>query len=249
MANGLRLAVAWARSVAGYAFLCLYVAIVGPPAFLVTTISGRTRHLFVLVRFVAKTARQILGIGFVVDGMHWVDDSRPTVYVINHRSNVDVLIFEILLPACPRLRAIYKAEMNQLPILGRAMRAAGFVPVERADRERAIEAVDTAVARLVEGYSFLLAPEGTRNTADEMRPFKKGAFVMAIKAQAAIVPIALIGTAEAMPRGRAYITPTRVTVRVGPPIPAAGLTMDDRDALAGRVRGAMEALLAQGAIQ
>ena len=100
---------------------------------------------------------------------------------------------------------MYKAELARLPILGTVMRTAGFVPVERANRERAIEAVDEAVAALRAGASFLLAPEGTRSRTGELQPFKKGAFVMAIKAQAPVVPIALIGPDVAMPRGRWYV--------------------------------------------
>ena len=68
--------------------------------------------------------------------------TRPTLYCINHRSNVDVVAFEALFPRCPRLRGLYKAEVGKLPVLGRAMRLVGFVPVDRANRARAIASVD-----------------------------------------------------------------------------------------------------------
>lgn len=240
------LLIAWTRSLTAYLFLILYIGLVGPPALLVAALTGRPGHLFVLGHFAARTARRLLGVRFVVVGLDGIDGARPAVYCINHRSNIDVVVFEILAARCPRLRAVYKAEINRLPVLGRVLRIAGFVPVQRADRERAIEAVDTAAERLAAGDSFLLAPEGTRSAAEEMRPFKKGAFVMAIKAQVPVVPIAIVGSAQAMPKGRFYVTPTRVTVRIGAPIPTAGLTLDDRDALARRVRAAMEEGLARG---
>jgi 1-acyl-sn-glycerol-3-phosphate acyltransferase len=156
---------------------------------------------------------------------------------------VDAVVMEVLFPRCPGLRVLYKAEMGKLPVLGTAMRVAGFVPVHRADRDRAFEAVDLAVTRLGEGLSFLLAPEGTRSTTSAMLPFKKGAFVMAIKAQVPVVPVAIIGADRAMPKGQLYVLPGEVTVRVGREVPTAGLTMDDRDALGEQVRTALAALL------
>jgi len=235
--------VAWLRSFAAYLFLCLYVGLIGPPALLFAFLTGRVRHLFVLGRFGAMTARRIFGIRVTVEGLDRVGADRPTVYCINHRSNVDVIVFELILPNCPRLRALYKAELGKIPVLGMVLRTAGFVPVERAKRDRAIEAVDLAVEHLKAGDSFLLAPEGTRSRTDQMLPFKKGGFVMAIKAQVPVVPIAIIGSDHAMPRGRFYATPCRVLIRIGEPVPTTGLGFEDRDALAADVRQRMEALL------
>jgi 1-acyl-sn-glycerol-3-phosphate acyltransferase len=235
--------IAWLRSLAAYLFLCVYVALAGPPALLFAYLTRRSHHLFVLGRFGAMTARRIFGIRATVEGLEHVRADRPTVYCINHRSNVDVLVFELLLPRCPNLRALYKAELDQIPILGMVLRTAGFVAVDRASPGRAIEAVDLAVEHLKAGDSFLLAPEGTRSRTDQMLPFKKGGFVMAIKAQVPVVPIALVGTSAAMPRGRFHATPCRVLVRIGEPVPTTGLGFDDRDMLAGRIRERMEALL------
>ncbi|MGE5199957.1 MAG: lysophospholipid acyltransferase family protein, partial [Rhodospirillaceae bacterium] len=187
---------------------------------------------------------RLLGIRLEVSGLEHVVADRPTLYCINHRSNVDVVAFEALFPRCPRLRGLYKAEMGKIPVLGRAMRLVGFVPVDRANRASAIASVDAAAARLAAGDSFIIAPEGTRARGDDMLPFKKGGFVMAIKARAPVVPVALHGTAEAMPRGRFHVTPGVVRVEVGEPIPTAGLTIEDRDRLMDTVRGRLRAMLA-----
>jgi 1-acyl-sn-glycerol-3-phosphate acyltransferase len=235
--------IAWVRSLAAYLFLCLFVGLLGPPALLFAFVTGRVRHLFVLGRFAAMTARRMFGIRVTVQGLEHVRGDRPTVYCINHRSNVDVIVFEWIFPRCPNLRALYKAELDKIPILGMVLRTAGFVPVERARRDRAIEAVDLAVGHLKAGDSFLLAPEGTRSRTGEMLPFKKGGFVMAIKAQVPVVPIAIVGSDHAMPRGRFYATPCRVVIRIGEPVATTGLGFDDRDALAADVRQRMEALL------
>ena len=233
----------WFRSLASYLLLGLYIAIVGPPALAAAFATGRSGHVFALGRFGARTVRRLLGIRLVSDGLEHVDAGRPSVYCINHRSNVDVVAFEALFPRCPRLRGLYKAEMGRIPVLGRAMRLVGFVPVERENRASAVASVDAAAERLLAGDSMLIAPEGTRGRSDGLLPFKKGGFVMAIKAQAPVVPVALHGTAEAMPRGRFWVKPTTVRVEVGVPIPTSGLTLDERDRLAATVRERLQAML------
>jgi 1-acyl-sn-glycerol-3-phosphate acyltransferase len=231
------------RSGIAYLIACLYTMLVGPPALVWTFVSGRTGDLLALGCFGARQFRTLLGIRLQVEGLDRIVGDRPAVYCINHRSNVDVVAFEALYGRCPRLRGIYKAELGRLPILGRVLRSAGFVPVDRAHHARAMAAADEAVRGLRAGDSFLVAPEGTRAPTDDLLPFKKGAFIMAITAQAPVVPVALIGTAEAMPRGRAWVKPARVRVVVGEPIPTAGLTLADRDALADTLRGRLQALL------
>lgn len=242
----MRLVVAWIRSLAAYLFLCVYVLAVGPPALIVTRMTRRVEHLFVLGLHGARTARRLLGIRLIVQGAERIDGAVPSVYVINHRSNVDAIIFEALFPRCPRLRVMYKAEMEKLPILGPAMRISGFVPVHRGDRDRAMAAVDLASERVRAGDSFLLAPEGTRNPGPGLLPFKKGAFVLAIKSGARLVPVAISGAAETMPKGRYYVTPGTVTVTVGEAIAVEGLTLDDRDHLAEQARIQIEAMLRTG---
>lgn len=231
------------RSLLSYVLLGLYIAIVGPPALAVAFVTGRAGHVLTLGRFGARSVRRLLGIRLEVSGLEHVDGDRPTLYCMNHRSNVDVVAFEALYPRCPRLRGLYKAEMGKLPVLGRAMRLVGFVPVDRGNRARAIASVDAAALRLRAGDSFLIAPEGTRARTGDLLPFKKGGFVMAITAQAPVVPVALNGTEEVMPRGRFWVRPGVVRIDVGAPISTAGLTLDDRDRLMATVRGRLQEML------
>jgi len=231
------------RSFTAYVFLALYIAAVGPPALAVAFLTGRSGHVFALGRFGATVVRRLLGIRLDVSGLEHVVGERPTLYCINHRSIVDVVAFEALFPRCPRLRGLYKAELGKIPVLGRAMRLVGFVPVDRGNRASAIASVDAAAARLVAGDSFIIAPEGTRARSDEMLPFKKGGFVMAIKARVPVAPVALHGTADVMPRGRFWVKPGVVRVEVGAPISTAGLTIHDRDRLMETVRERLQAML------
>jgi 1-acyl-sn-glycerol-3-phosphate acyltransferase len=231
------------RSTVSFVMLALYIAIVGPPALAAAFVTGRAGHVFALGRFGATAVRRMLGIRLAVSGLEHVDGTRPTLYCINHRSNVDVVAFEALFPRCPRLRGLYKAEVGKVPVLGRAMRLVGFVPVERTNRASAIASVDAAARRMLAGDSFLIAPEGTRARGPGMLPFKKGGFVLAIKAQAPVVPVALHGTDVIMPRGRFWVKPGVVRIDIGEPIPTAGLDIEDRDRLMEAVRSRMEQML------
>jgi 1-acyl-sn-glycerol-3-phosphate acyltransferase len=128
----------------------------------------------------------------------------------------------------------------------RAFDLAGFVPLERGNRDQSLPAIERAAEALREGNSFLIFPEGTRSRTGELLPFKKGGFIMAIRGQAAIVPVAIKGTMDAMRKGSLIIRPVQVTVSFGAPIATAGLTLEDRDPLIATVRNAVAGLLAEG---
>ena len=134
---------------------------------------------------------------------------------------------------------------DAIPILARAFRLGGFIPVDRRNKEAAMRSIETGARSIREGASFLIFPEGTRSRTDDLLPFKKGGFIMAIKAQAPIVPVAIRGGRAAMQRGSWRIHPVRTSVRVGTPIETTGLSLDDRDELIERVRDAVAALIAE----
>jgi 1-acyl-sn-glycerol-3-phosphate acyltransferase len=142
-----------------------------------------------------------------------------------------------------RLRILYKAELRRFPLMGIVFDVGGFVAVERADRDKSLAAISRGAASLKAGNSFLIFPEGTRSRTGQLLPFKKGGFIMAIEAQVPIVPVAVHGGRDAMRKGSAFVRPVMVSVRIGTPIPTAGLTLDDRDALITRVRTEIERLL------
>jgi 1-acyl-sn-glycerol-3-phosphate acyltransferase len=121
-----------------------------------------------------------------------------------------------------------------------------FVPVDRADREKAIQSISRGAESLRAGNTFLIFPEGTRSRTGELLPFKKGGFLMAIKAQAPIVPVAVQGGRDALRKGSWIIQPVNLTLRVGPAIETSGLTQYDRDDLITRVRQQIQTMLAAG---
>jgi 1-acyl-sn-glycerol-3-phosphate acyltransferase len=181
------------------------------------------------------------GIKFQVDGGEHVPADRAAVYCANHQSNVDP---PVLFHAFhPRLHILYKHEIDQIPILARAFRMGGFIPIDRRNREAAMRSIEAGARSIRQGNSFLIFPEGTRSRSDQLLPFKKGGFVMALKAEAPIVPVAITGGRDAQRRGSWLIYPVTIRIRIGKPIETAQLSLTERDQLIARVRGAIEQLL------
>jgi 1-acyl-sn-glycerol-3-phosphate acyltransferase len=186
------------------------------------------------------------GVKLRVEGYEHVQHDRAAVYAVNHTSNVEPpLLFEALSPLFPRLSVLYKAELRKLPILVRAFDLAGFVPLERSNPDQSLPAIDRAAEVLRAGRSFMIFPEGTRSRTGSLLPFKKGGFIMALKAQAPVVPTAIAGARDAMRKGSFVIRPVTVTVTFSAPIETVGMTIDDRDALATTARDRIATLLAE----
>jgi 1-acyl-sn-glycerol-3-phosphate acyltransferase len=233
------------RSVITYFVVVLYIVAAAPIGLVVTLVFRSKGFLYALGHAGCWLALTLAGIRYRVIGGEHIP-GQAVVFCSNHESNVDPpVLFQAL---HRRLHILYKAELRKFPIMRTVFDVGGFVPVDRSDRDQAKASISRGAASLRSGNSFLIFPEGTRSRSGQLLPFKKGGFIMAIEAQAPIVPVAVQGGRDAMRKGSAVVRPVDVTIRVGRPIPTAGLTIANRDELIERVRSQVQNLLSQGPV-
>ena len=227
------------RTCAGVLAVAAYVLVAGPPALAWALLTRRPHVLYSAGRIGVRLGFALVGIRLRLLGTEHILH-RAAVYAANHSSNVEPpAVFLALSPLFPNLRIVYKAELRKLPVLVWVWDVAGFVPLERGNPAQSRPAIDAAAAALRAGHSFVIFPEGTRSRTGELLPFKKGGFIMALKAGAPIVPMTVSGGRDAMRKGSPLIWPATVTITFSAPVETAGMALDARDAVIVRVRTAI----------
>jgi 1-acyl-sn-glycerol-3-phosphate acyltransferase len=212
----------------------------GPPLLLYTLISRNPDPLYGAgVKGVMFFLRAV-GVKVRIVGRERIP-ARACLFVANHTSSADA---PAVVGAIPRRVAILlKESLFKWPIAGQAFTLAGFIPVNRGDRDSAIAGVEKATESLRRGQSFLIYPEGTRSPDGRLQGFKKGAVVMAIKAGVPIVPVACSGAHRVMRKRSLKICPGEIRVEFLDPIDPSGYSFERRDALNDTVHDAMAAAL------
>lgn len=176
------------------------------------------------------------GAEVVLHGNENVSKDSSYVYIANHVSWFDIPALFVTLP---NFGFVAKRELEKIPVFGAAAKAIGVIYIDRENRKAAFGAYDDAAKRIQAGASVVVYPEGTRGATYSLRTFKKGPFVLAIRAGVPVVPVVIYGTIAVNPRGSLSAHPATVHVHLLDPIPTTGLTYEDRDALAERVRSRM----------
>lgn len=218
--------------------MSLCTLVLGPPLILLTLITkSATLMYWTGVKMVVYVTR-IAGEKVTVEGRENIPPG-VCLFAANHTSNADA---PAIVGAIPRRIAILgRKSLFDIPVVGTAFRLAKFVPVDRGNRDAALESVKITVQYIREGFSFLVYPEGTRSPDGRLQRFKKGSFAIAIEAGIPIVPVACAGAHRIMKKNSLIVRPGKVTVRFGKPIDASKFTIEQRDELAQLVHEAIAA--------
>jgi 1-acyl-sn-glycerol-3-phosphate acyltransferase len=175
------------------------------------------------------------GTELTIEGQENIDPSQSYVVVANHLSTLDIMVCFIAVPV--PIRYLAKKELFRIPLLAQAMRAIGIIEVDRAARVSIHNSVNRQARELIEHHrSLIIYPEGTRPRDGVMKPFKKGAFTMAIASQLPVLPLSIHGTHQAAAPGKPWFRGGAVTAIVDPAIPTVGMSPGDADGLRDRVR-------------
>ena len=211
----------------------LFIIVTGLP---LSFISPDYQHTY--DRFWGRVSLLLAGVGLKVEGRENLPRGQAVIYMANHQSNFDIPALFAGLPG--QFRWLAKEELFHVPLFGLAMRRSGYIPINRTDRVKAVQSMNQAARRIASGTSVTIFPEGTRSPDGSLRPFKKGGFMLARKSGAPIVPVAISGSYDIMPKHSRWIRGGTIRVRISPPLQTADCTAADRGQLMEEVRKAIE---------
>lgn len=202
--------------------------------------SGRTQ--IQVARVWSRSLLRIAGVRVKTEGIRKIDRGGSYVFVANHASYMDTPVVLSHIPV--QFRFLAKKGLFQIPFLGTHLAQAGHIPVPREDPRASVRTLARA-ARIVreKSVSVLIFPEGGRTEDGELQPFKDGAAYIAIKSGVPLVPVAIGGTRKILAMHSATFRRGRVTLRIGDPIPTAGLRLRDRKALTEQARTQIAGML------
>jgi 1-acyl-sn-glycerol-3-phosphate acyltransferase len=225
------------RATLVYLFVGTYILLLAPFAMLWSSVSHRTALIYRLARICVRAAGFMCGVKVVIRGAEKILPDVTYVFLANHQGNIDA---PALVHAIPRdWSALIKKEMMRLPVLSRVLRQVQFIPIERSNPKDARTGIERGAKLLLGGKSFLAFPEGTRSRNGCLGEFKKGVFLMAIKAQTPIIPISILNSARIQPPGMYSIRPGCIEVIFHDPIETRGMTTEDRNRLIQLTRDAI----------
>jgi len=194
-----------------------------------------------IIRLWARLIVRSAGIDLRSEHGEVIEEHKRYILVANHYSYFDIPCVFAAIPQPIRFMA--KVSLFKIPIFGWAIGRAGFIPIDRKNRRTAVKSFDLAAERIRKGNTIVIFPEEGRSRERTMRPFQRGAFLLAIKSELPMIPMAIDGTYDVFRVGAKRITPGRVTIRVGTPIATEGTTLRDKERLANEARAQIEQML------
>jgi len=219
-ASGSRLFYGWSLCAAA-----LLLLIFAPPTLLVAWAAGRREWVYPVAQWGARMWLRLSMVRVRVRGQQHLDPGQTYVFISNHRSYLDTAT--LFGQTGRRMGILAKKELLKVPILGYGMGYVNIMAIDRSNRERALQTVQAATARIRSGVSFGVFAEGTRALPGKLLPFKKGAFYMAIEAGVPVVPVAMKNTDELMGKKTGRAKPGLIEMVWLEPIATHGLSTDE----------------------
>ncbi len=214
-----------------FLFIGVPIVILG---YLLRRLFGVEDFVHPFAKFGCKVWIRSFGARVHVSGQEHLVPGQAYVFASNHQSNVDPpFLFAYLGPITG---AIAKKELTKFPVMKQGFPLAHVVPIDRSNRESAIESTRRGAAELKKGYSLMAFPEGTRTVDGRVKEFKKGVFFMAIEAGVPVVPVVVNDTRLVWRKGGNVITPGDIYLEILPPVSTDGYNEDNIEELVERVR-------------
>lgn len=226
------------RSLFFYPVFFISTISLGIVAIAATFVTHNSNWAHLIGRFWGNLNLWAAGVKVRITGLENLNPRQPYVFLSNHQGWFDIFTLLGKLPV--QFRWLAKEELFKLFVMGPAMRAAGYIPIDRSDRRKALESLHQAAMKVQEGTSVVIFPEGTRSPDGSLQEFKKGGFIIAIKSQQPIAAIAISGSSRVLPKqGTWVIQPGVIDVTVEKPIDTVNLNLKDHDMLMHSVREAI----------
>ena len=234
------------RLIIAILFLVMFF-IISIPLFLIEYLIGRFSHqtqvtssqkivvmAFHVLLFISGVKRTVIGI-------ENIPTDEPILYISNHRSYFDIPVAYVSLPTLTGFMA--KKEIERIPLLRTWMRFLQCLFLDRDDIRQGMKTILKAIEQIKAGYSIFISPEGTRNHAKEMLPFKEGSFKVSEKTGCAIIPVALTNTDEIFENHTPWIKSAKVVIEFGKPIYPKQLDKEQRKAIGSYVQNIIKDML------
>jgi 1-acyl-sn-glycerol-3-phosphate acyltransferase len=222
------------RSLAFTACVAMLLAAMAPPVWLLLVLCGDQRRATALLRRAARALLRAARCPLEVRGIEHLRQRSPVVLAANHESFIDSLVLVAALPL--HFKIVVNERLPRAPLIGTAIRRAGYVVVNRATTKTRLAGTAAMLAALHRGESLLVFPEGTTAQTPQLLPFRLGAFSAAVEAGRPIVPIALSGTRNVLPRGTWVLARAPLRVVIQPAIDPSGADWSETLRLRDRVR-------------
>jgi len=193
---------------------------------------GRVGHYY--ARLWGKTALLANRVKVKIEGIEHLNGKGPYIFMSNHQSYYDVFALLGHLPY--QFKWLVKKELFSIPYLGWTMSAVGYISIDRGGTRDTVEAMNEAAQKIRDGMSVTIFPEGSRSPDGSIQPFKKGGFTLAIKSKVPIVPIAIDGSRNIMPKDKFTVTSGEIRMLLDRPIETESYSLKDREILMEKVR-------------